>query len=414
MPLSVALLNPMADFGIDAYTHELARGLAENGVHVDVFTADASRLDVQVAYPHYRRFRVLGSRLPRILTDTSLRDDSQDLEGPERPPMFGGPSASSAPLSLWRVKARQYFLSLELALYLHRAEYDVVWTQWPDLGAYANFWEAARWLRMPVVHTVHNILPHERSSGDMWLCERSYTAARVLFVHSKTVRDEFTTLFPAHGSKVVTMQHGAYTLYPRRSGARARMRAALNIPDNAVALLCCGAIRPYKNVDGCIRALAGIKREDIILVIAGSEAGASPDDPLAQTRALVSESGVEDRARLLPGFLDETAMAELFEASDVLMLPYRKSYGSGLLMLGITFGKYIVATRPGMEEAGLLYPRAILLDSADPAEVARGIQVAVRRAIEEPTAADSIAPEFDWSHIAANCVDEIERVIKIR
>ena len=39
-PGFVALINPMADYGIDTYTHELARGLAENGVHVDVFTAD--------------------------------------------------------------------------------------------------------------------------------------------------------------------------------------------------------------------------------------------------------------------------------------------------------------------------------------------------------------------------------------
>jgi glycosyltransferase involved in cell wall biosynthesis len=288
-----------------------------------------------------------------------------------------------------------------------------VWTQWPDLGSYANFWAASRWLRIPVVHTVHNILPHERIPGDMAMCETVYDTARLLFVHSTPVREELTALFPAHASKVVTMPHGTYTLYPRRSGARASVRAALNIPANAVVLLCCGLIRPYKNVDACIQALAGIEREDVILVIAGSETGASPLDPLAQTRALVRQVGVEDRVRFLPGFLDETAMAELFEATDVLMLPYLKSYGSGLLMLGITFGKYIVATRSGMEESASLYPGTIFLAGSSADDVRHGIELALQRVMAGPTSIP-VPPGFDWTNIAGQCLNDIGQAVPHR
>ena len=410
-PESVALINPMADFGIDSYTHELARGLAENGVQVDVFTADASRLNVQVTQPNYRRFRVLGSRLPRVLSDTALRDGVGPDDMPTRSEGVCGPLENELPNRQWRTRARQYFLSGEFALYLRNAHYDVVWTQWPDFGAYAKFWAASRWLRLPVVHTVHNILPHERFAGDMAMCEKAYDTARLLFVHSNPVREELAALFPSLASKVVSMPFGAYTLYPRQAGARAQLRAEMDVPPDAVVLLCCGAIRPYKNVDACIRALAQIDREDVILVIAGSETGAPREDPLARTRAFVHEMGVGDRVRLRPGFLDEKAMAQLFESVDVLMLPYLKSYGSGLLMLGITFGKYIVATRSGMEESASIYPGAILLDGSGVEDVRGGIEAALQRLAEGPRTIGRIAPEFDWTNIAGQCLDDISRAL---
>lgn len=411
-PGSVALVNPMADYGIDSYTHELAQGLAKHGVQVDVFTADTSRLSVHVTQPNYRRFRVLGSRLPRVLADSALRGEVGPADLPPRGVVVNGPLDIQPSAPQWRARARQYFLSGEFALYLRNAHYDVVWTQWPDLGAYAKFWTASRWLRLPVVHTVHNILPHERFTGDRAMCERAYQTARLLFVHSKPVREELTAIFPALASKVVAMPFGTYTLYPRQAGARARVRNAMHIPADAVVLLCCGAIRPYKNVDACIRALAGIEREDLILVIAGSEMGASsPEDPLARTRAFVRDVGVENRVRFRPGFVDETTMAELFESIDILMLPYVKSYGSGLLMLGITFGKYIVATRPGMEESASRYPGAILLEGSSAEDVRNGIEAALQKVAAGPPTIGRISLEFDWTNIAGRCLDDISRAL---
>jgi glycosyltransferase involved in cell wall biosynthesis len=408
-PQSVALVNPLGDFGIDAYAHELARGLAENHVRVDVFVAEMSRLSVHVTHPNYRRFRVLGSRLPSVLTDSGLRGDSKSGDLPA--PLSVG---SRAPIPLWRAWARKYYLGWELAFYLRRARYDVVWTQWPDLGPYASFWTAARWLRIPIVHSVHNILPHERTPGDMAMCERVYRTARLLFVHSAPVREELSALFPAYASKVVTMAHGTYTLYPRQFAARASVRTALNIPGHAVVLLCCGLIRPYKNVDACIKALAEIEREDVILVIAGFEPGAPQHDPLAQTRALVAQVGIGDRVRLQPGSMNENAMAEMFEAADVLMLPYLKSYGSGLLMLGITFGKYIVATRSGMEESASQYSGMVFLAGSSAQDVRKGIEAVLERVKAQPASSNRPPPGFDWTSITEQCLKDIERAVPHR
>ncbi|MGH9163286.1 MAG: hypothetical protein ACRD2X_25265 [Vicinamibacteraceae bacterium] len=40
-PVRIALVDPLGDFGIGAYTYELAEGLAGNGVSVDVYCSCA-------------------------------------------------------------------------------------------------------------------------------------------------------------------------------------------------------------------------------------------------------------------------------------------------------------------------------------------------------------------------------------
>lgn len=403
-PRSIALINPLADFGIDTYTHELAVGLAANGHLVDVYTADASRICVGDLPGNYRRFAVLGSRLPAVLRSSSQARGRSDAEAV---------SASQKPKSgvfTFAPWARKAFLTAELALHLKRSRYDFVWTQWPYLGSYPGFWTAAALLKVPVVHTVHNIFPHERTHGDAQMCARAYHAARLLFVHSSSVRDELGLLFPPCAAKAVTMAHGAYTLYQRCPEARARVRARLDIPRGAVVLFLPGVQR-YKNAPACIEAVASIGRADVILVIAGRDPGAPEGDPLRETRERVRAAGIESQVRMIPGYLDEVAMSELLEAGDVLMLPYAKSYGSGLLMLGITFGKYVVATRPGMEEAASRYSRSIMLDSAAPSEIALGIRAAIRRVIADPAPLMHVAPEFDWKNIAASCMRDVGRRI---
>jgi glycosyltransferase involved in cell wall biosynthesis len=394
----------MADYGIDTYTYELAQGLASNGVRVDVYCADASVLGSPPLHPNHRRYAVLGSRLWR--NASALRSSKDSPPSHQNGTKPKGAAASPA----WRHSVRRLYLPTELGLHLRRHNYDAVWTQWAELADYQGFWRASRFLRIPIVHTVHNILPHERHVGDVAAYRKVYETARLLFVHSSQVRDEFSSLFPEQASKTVVVPHGSYTLYRRQPEARSTVRSALRIPADAAVLLFCGAIREYKNIDAAIGALAQLKRDDVVLIIAGSEPGDGAD-PLARTRATIQRAGVEHRVRLVSGFLDQTQMAEIFEASDILLLPYSKSYGSGLLMLGMTFGKYIVATKPGMEESASIYTRSVLLQGADTASVLAGIETAIERMRTEHKPFAGVPCEFDWVNIAATSLEQIGRAL---
>ncbi len=394
------------DDGIAVYTWELARSLAENGAKVDVYAGSApSSLDSLSSPRQFRWFPVLGSLLFKQRSILHLRIDESahalqnaaSVPSPIRKP-------SRRTNALFR-DVRAWLLSLEFVLYLKMKGYDVIWTQWPDMDAYGTiFWVLCKLLRMRIVHTVHNVLPHERLPRDWAMCERAYRYADLLFVHSEFSRTELLQQFPGTSGKVVVSRHGVYTLYGRRPEARDRVRRTLGAPEGQVVLLFCGLIRPYKNIEAVIRALADPRCGDVLLIVAGKEAG-YPDlrceNALARSNKLADESGVSERVTLLPGLLPTDEMEELLEAADVLMLPYLKSYGSGLLMLGMTFGKHIVATcTGGMEEYLRGYSRCTLLERSDTDHVVRGIAAAVENLRVRSTDLALIPPDLEWPNVA--------------
>ena len=409
---SVAILNPLGDFGINAYSFELAEGLCADGVSADVYTNGASPLSELPPARRHRCFPVLGS----VLLKQDLKTGYQaEADFSLSPPLLTPTSSVKAEpgrrrTPAFRERARQKFLEIELAAHLKRKRYDLVWTQWPEIYGH-GFWATCRRLGMKTVHTVHNVLPHEESPEDVRHFRKVYGNCDRLMVHSEQSRQELVRFFPDVASRASIMRHGLYTIYPPRTGARERVRGELQIGPAKVACLICGGIRPYKNIDSCLGALAELP-QDVLLIVAGKESGfadSSDEDALAHTRRGARACGVEDRVRLIPHFLGRLEMAGLFEAADLLLLPYIKGYGSGLLLLGMTFRKYIVTTDTGGASEYLRnYPHSSLLARGESAEVAAGIREGVRAlqagsVIAEATALD----ELRWSTIARNALQII-------
>lgn len=407
---SVAIVNPLPDYGISAYTYELAEGLAENGIIVDVYANEGSMVHYSSPPRRHRFMPILGSAIMRRSThldEASLRSVQKGRRSSR-----GNAIPLGALGSVLR-RIRPIFLSMELAWHLKSHGYDLVWTQWPEMqmeGYSTRFWVLLKLFGIKVAHTVHNVLPHERTSGDESLCKAVYDNCDVLFVHSEYAANELERVFPGLKSRTVVARHGVYTLYPRFPMARAEWRHKFGLTSDERVLLFCGGVRPYKNIDGVLTALAKLRSNGIRLVVAGVESGYSEveaRDPLGRTRRLAEDLGLNTCVRFVPGFVSPEDLSALLEASDVLMLPYSQSYGSGLLLLGITFGKHIVATRTGgFEEYLNRYPRSTLLQSTQPEDIAAGIQDAVSQVVlnRQVEFAD---PTLNWSNIARRCLDEI-------
>lgn len=295
-----------------------------------------------------------------------------------------------------------------LAVRLWLRRYDVVWTQWPAILANTRFWHAARLLRLPLVHTVHNVIPHEATDRDHARMATVYRRSRALLVHSHTARRALIDRYPELGPRVVVQPLGVYTTYPDQSPARPAIRERLGVTDEECVVLAFGWIRPYKNTESLVAALAAPGGETTVLVIAGRESGYPdlvPDDPVGRTRALARTLGVESRVRFLPGQFTTEETAELFAATDVVALPYTQSDGSGLLLLAMSFDVHIVATRVGgMDEYLARYPRHTFLEGTGPAEVAAGLAAArARLASAPPERRQRRRPppiELQWPHVA--------------
>jgi beta-1,4-mannosyltransferase len=413
---SIAMLDPIGDYGIGGYTYELSEGLAAQGVDVDVYT-NARSVMLELAIPrHHRILPVLGG--PLFRQRELLRGHSPPARRGEIPRSSAGPAGARSKLgSGLRRKVRGLVLSLELALHLKRTGYDLVWTQWPYLGGYGSgFWTLSRALGLRLVHTVHNVLPHEtenrlQQKAD---CERVYRCASALIVHSESSRRELCQLFPRLANKIITAKHGLYTLYKRAPEARELVRSRLGIWPGQVAFLFFGSVRPYKNLDAVLRALRHESLRQAMLIVAGWDLGSLNGplpDRLANTRGTARDLGVTNQVRFVPGPLDLEDTARVFEASDIIVLPYLKSYGSGLLLHGMTYQRHVVVTATGgMEEYLLHYPRHTLLSDASSDAVARGLAQAVAAVQCGARPAVPEIPELAWPEIARRTLTALEEL----
>ena len=402
---SLALIEPLGDAGIGTYTHELAEALVAAGVTADVY---ATEWAWSRSLPRtHRLYPVIGSAL------FHQRDilDGPGLALADPPPAAAGRGEGApAPPSLWsagRSAARSAFLTFELALWLRRRGYDAVWTQWPAIGApFPHFWRTCRRLGLRLIHTVHNVLPHERGASDERRYRAVYDASDVLLVHSRAANASLSGVFPDASAKSLVSWHGTYTSYPRAPEARARLRAQLGLDAGTPLALFFGAVRPYKNVDAVLYALRGAPDLDLVLLVAGVESGypgPPAADKLARTRRLAVELGVDARVRFLAGPFSFAGTAEIFEAADLVVLPYLESFGSGQLLLAMTFGKWIAATAVGgMDEYLNAYPRGFILRELAPGSLAdalRELAHAIRAQGDRALAWDG--GEFSWRQIVA-------------
>jgi len=302
-------------------------------------------------------------------------------------------------------------MSLELAAHLKRGRYDTVWMQWASDAYTAPFYAWCHRFGLPVVHTIHNVVPHESRPGDAARCGDLYHNADALIVHSMAAQSELRAMFPEVAAKALVSRIGLYTMYPQDRSVRERMRQSLNVREDQPLLLFFGGVRPYKNIDAVLEAFRAPALRSSVLVVTGREGGYqhfTPSDPFARTRARTRELDVADRVRLLPGRLDLCETAELFEASDILVLPYISGSGSASLLLGMTFGKHIIATRTGgMDEYLAHYENRTLLDGPDAASVTTGLICAIQRLRQPTTDRPTSLDHLTWPHIASRLIDAL-------
>ncbi|MDB4949494.1 MAG: glycosyl transferase group 1 [Gemmatimonadetes bacterium] len=405
---SVAIVDPVGDSGIGGYTHELAEGLVDAGVRVDLYTR---RRPFALWLPRrYRLFPVLARPIEARAAEVA------EIERTVVGPQWRDPSRPALP-AWWNEaseEARDELLADEMAGRLAGGGYDAVWTQWPRaLGSPADLRGRLRERGVPLIHTVHNVLPHERGPGDHEVHGAAYEASDALVVHSAQAARALAAEFPGAAPRVVESRHGTYTVYFRDPSLRGPARARLGLGDGPCVLFF-GGVRPYKNVDALLAAMADPRCRGWTLVVAGWEWGFHdmvPGDPLGRTRRAVQRLGLEARVRLLPGTTDLEPATELFEACDAVALPYAASSGSGVLCMGMTFGRQVIATPVGgMAEYLDAYPRSTLLAGAEAADIADGL-VRAAGALRERPQPCAAPPELGWGAIARRLVPALETML---
>jgi glycosyltransferase involved in cell wall biosynthesis len=204
-----------------------------------------------------------------------------------------------------------------------------------------------RLLGIRVVMTVHNVLPHELRLFEKPLYSLYYRWSAALILHSEQNRRRLLELVPSlDPRRLHVIEHGNYAHFRDLELDRQTARQQLQLPQGAQVVLFFGALRPYKGVDLLIEALGPVRRAcpSALLVVAGHVLVGEKAQYEQQAAALgLGPEELELRFSYL-----STAQAIAYVcASDLVVLPYREIYQSGVLLWAYSFGRPVLATRVG-------------------------------------------------------------------
>ena len=210
----------------------------------------------------------------------------------------------------------------------------VIFPWWTVYWA-ACFGFMANYLRrrnIEVLFICHNVVDHESAPWKGFLSRVALSRGSYFAVHTKSDAEALKALVA--GAQVVIHPHPMYNHYPPLKNDLPR-RARLE-------LLFFGFVRPYKGLDVLIETMGLLKGEDVFLSIVGEWwSGSSP------LRQMMKEAAVEKRIELIDRYVTEGEAADYFARADVVVLPYRKATGSGIVTLAYHYGKPVIASDVG-------------------------------------------------------------------
>jgi glycosyltransferase involved in cell wall biosynthesis len=230
-----------------------------------------------------------------------------------------------------------------------------------------------------IVLTAHNVNAGRRDSKDTRLNRLTlriqYRLADQIFVHTENMKRELTEEFGAHGSRMTIIPFGINNAVPNTRLRPPEARQRLGIRDGEKTLLFFGRIKPYKGLQYLIAALRQILawRDDYRLIIAGR-----PFDCERYWTAIqeaIREDVRSGRILLRADFIPDAETELYFKAADVLVLPYRDIFQSGVLFLGYSFGLPVLAADVGSLKDEIVEGKTgFVFRPEDPVDLAKAIE----------------------------------------
>ena len=378
---AVAIIEPVGGHGgMDYYDQGLCRGLLNAGFRVRLYTCDET-VDPEIPglsfHPFYRSVYGQRSRFLRAVryikaTFASLR---------------------SAVLSGARVCHLHAFNDL-------KAELVVI--------------AMAKLFCRKVVLTVHDVDSLAgHVTGKRMVTGWIYRLADRVIVHNKVSLSELTAI-GVPSKRITTIPHGHFLESANEMPTQETARRRLEIEPSAKVVLFFGQIKDTKGLDLLIEALPTVANEvpDVLLLIAGRPWKTE----FFRFEELIDQLNVRARCRLHIKFVPNDKVGDFYAAADLVALPYRRIYQSGVLLMAMTFARpVVVSDLAGMTEIvsdgvnGYVFRQESKDDLAN--VLIRALQDEAGRLLLSERALDYIREHHDWDQIGRSTAELYQDVL---
>jgi D-inositol-3-phosphate glycosyltransferase len=208
-----------------------------------------------------------------------------------------------------------------------------------------------RLLGKKIVLTAHNVNAGKRDSVDSRLNRLTlgiqYRLSHHIFVHTEKMKQELIEQFGIQERKISVIPFGINNSVPNTSLSPSDAKQRLGVRENEKAILFFGRITPYKGLEYLIAAVRQLlaQDQDYRLIIAGRPDRC--DTYWSSVQEAMREELQSGRVLLRAEFIPDEETEVYFKAADVVVLPYKNIYQSGVLFLGHSFGLPVLAADVG-------------------------------------------------------------------
>lgn len=193
-----------------------------------------------------------------------------------------------------------------------------------------------------IVWTLHNEMPHD--ARHLRLENAFYRAlCRVsssVIVFGRAGEAIVQNKLGGDPQKIVQVSHGHYQNIYAPAVIQKEARDALELPEDGRIFLFFGLIRTYKGVEDLLEVWRRWENSESWLVIAGGIAPNMMEEFPHRVQAT-------PRCLYRPDYVPDEKVHLHLSAADFLVLPYRRVLTSGSVLLGVTYGKPVIAPRLG-------------------------------------------------------------------
>jgi D-inositol-3-phosphate glycosyltransferase len=358
----VVIYEPFGNGGICHYTFQLSQGLSKIGVGVTLLTRETYELEnfkrnfkiynsdkvsrisdkVSKIYRYIKNIIIYISRFAPNKKIINIESNSLALNSPVL-------SNNNSRINI--ISSRQIVLWAEMiAIFLRERSWNIhiQWVLEPERDLL--FMRIIRALGFKIIYTAHNLLPHDNETAQEYKKYLDiYNSVDRIIVHAENNKRELIDKFGINSGKIFVIPHGVYDIFlcNENIGIEAA-RTELGISKSRKVILFFGAIRRYKGFEYLAEAFLKAKEkiDDLELLIVGKVGDIDSNNRTFYLN-LIKQLSLRNDVHCVEEYVTMENVGKYFTASDLVVLPYVKTYQSGVLLLAYAYGKPVVVTDTG-------------------------------------------------------------------
>ena len=232
----------------------------------------------------------------------------------------------------------------------------------------------AKIFRLRVVITAHDVESFSNSKG-ITLSRIVYGLSDKIIAHNLISKKSLIDL-GINTTAIDIIHHGNYINSIRPALNKKDSRAKLGIPESDPCVLFFGQIKKVKDLSTLIQAIGIAKKSqtNIKLVIAGK----IWKDDFSQYESIINQHDLNDSIILHIKYIPDNLVDLYFSACDIVALPYKRIYQSGVVLLSLSHKKpVIVSNIEGMTEIITDGVNGFVFETGNPNSLAEAIIKAI-------------------------------------